>query len=78
MCMASTFVITRNAFLNGGVDYLSGWDAEWGTVACMRAQDAIHFNSYQRAKAAKERAERFVPNWVCGGRIVYGIVEVVR
>lgn len=71
------FVITRNAWQND-VDYLAGWDAKWGTSAAPIAARALRFATYQEAEAAKARAERLVPKWVCGTQIVYGIARVVR
>jgi hypothetical protein len=67
------YVITRNAFPNGNVDFLIGWCPKWRTEASCNWQRAMTFPTIEAAIAAKAKAEKLVRKWVCGAAIEYGI-----
>lgn len=56
-----------------GRDYLSAWDARWGTVCIGAKRLAMTFASEDEAKAARSRAACFLMSSVCGSTFTWSI-----
>ncbi|SDR63395.1 hypothetical protein SAMN05519103_08570 [Rhizobiales bacterium GAS113] len=71
---AAGFVIARVINRHGELDYLCGWDADWGTSASLSLARALRFPDRAETEAACERARSLVPTFVDGRAIEYRVM----
>jgi hypothetical protein len=70
-----SFVVARVWNAYGPQDYLSAWDAQWGTV-CGGLPNARRFGSRDRAEDAAKLTARLVPTLCGGSPIAWTVLEV--
>ena len=70
------YIVKRNGF--NGVDYLKGWDSDYGTVCIGDKKQAMAFTTLRDAKQAVVRA-----SFTCSGygtirpmKMIFGVVEL--
>lgn len=72
--LSAGFVIARVINDFGEVDYLCGWDPEWGTSTSLSLARALRFADLAQAEAACEQARSLVPMFVDGRTITYRVI----